>query len=101
MTNDLALIHRVCRFIRDVQALERDIEEYPCQECPLTIDTNYGPGVQGCVMHAQELIEIVAPAHEPGVKAACSDSISVDKCPKCGEMLVAGHHQPDPVPEIL
>lgn len=64
--DELPLVHRVCKYIRGIQALERNIEEYPCLQCPLTFeDERYGKCVQGCVLQAQELIALVNGKHQP------------------------------------
>lgn len=58
--DEQALVHRVCKFIREIQALERNLKEYPCQKCPMSFEhEQFGTCVQACVLQAQELIEIV------------------------------------------
>lgn len=52
------LIHRVCEFL--CEEIERGSDNIcQCRRCPMTIDTPYGPGVNGCILRAQELIAIV------------------------------------------
>lgn len=52
------LVHRVCEFLR-FEAEVASGSAQTCKECPLTTDTPYGPGTLGCVLRAQELIELV------------------------------------------
>lgn len=47
------LVHRVCDFLR------RERDELECNKCPLKVTTQYGPGTVGCVLRAEELINIV------------------------------------------
>ena len=60
MSPERELVHKVCRFIRGIQALERGLDEYPCQRCAMSFEhPHYGECIQGCVLQAQELIELV------------------------------------------
>lgn len=52
--NESELIHRVCHWLRT----EYD-EHGRCEQCPLKVESPYGPGTQACVLRAQEVIEIV------------------------------------------
>lgn len=47
------LVHHVCDFLR------RELDEPECRKCPLKVETQYGSGTVGCVLRAQELINIV------------------------------------------
>lgn len=48
------LIHRVCQLVAERENLPHD-----CQKCPAIIQTDYGPGTQGCRLIAQEIIDMV------------------------------------------
>lgn len=47
------LVHRICDF------LCRERDEPECRQCPLKVETQYGQGTVGCVLRAQELINII------------------------------------------
>lgn len=34
-----------------------------CEKCPHQIQTAYGPAIQGCRLHAEDLIELIQPTH--------------------------------------
>lgn len=52
------LVKRVCQYLKDEIAM-REPQLETCRGCPLTIDTPYGKGVSGCVLRAQQLIQLV------------------------------------------
>lgn len=54
------MIHRVCNWLREESALNAGCDAVPCRKCELVVSCGpYGDGVLGCVLRAQELIEIV------------------------------------------
>lgn len=57
MTED-SLVHRVCQYLQDEVEIGGG-QTRGCQKCPLEIDTPYGKAVQGCVLRAKNLIEMV------------------------------------------
>lgn len=57
------MVHRVCQFLSDEAEIATG-EAHSCKKCELTIESPYGPGVQGCVMRAQELIALVRSSDE-------------------------------------
>lgn len=46
-------------------AICKHLRESPCLECPTEVETDYGPGVQMCRAHAEEVVcSVVIAMHE-------------------------------------
>lgn len=49
------LVHRICQAICEADSGQ----PHDCLRCPATVDSPYGPGVQGCRLLAEEIIAMV------------------------------------------